>query len=111
MKRAIDRPSTMESTRSARRTLPRLALGTAATVQVVLLPVTLGTVAVLREYYDISASSWAVLTSVATWILAVIALIVAAPRRPLATPLIPVANAALLAGIVTFGVDVLGWHA
>ena len=111
MKRMVGRPPIAEVTDSARGTLPTFALWTAVAGQFVLLPVTLGTAAVLAEYSDASASGWAVTALYVFWILAVAALIMTARRRPIATPIIPVANAALLVGLITFGVNVVGWHA
>lgn len=111
MERTIGRPSTAEFTDSAHGALPSFALWTAVAVQFVLLPVTLGTAAVLSEYYDVSASGWAVSTCYVSWTVAAVLLIISARRRPILTPLIPLTNAVLLVCIVTFGVNVVGWHA
>lgn len=45
----------------------------------------------------------------ALWLAMAVALWVVARRRPLAAPLVPLANAGLLFGLITFGETVLGW--
>ena len=47
----------------------------------------------------------------AIWLMMAGALWVVARRRPLAAPLVPLANAGLLFGLITFGQTVLGWTA
>lgn len=111
MERTADRPATVDIAGAARRALPTLALWTAIAAQAVLALATLGIAAVLREYYSVSGSHWAVIAMYLAWAVAIVALIATARRRPMATPLIPAANAALLSSLVTFGVQVLGWSA
>lgn len=94
MERTIGRSAPAMITGSAQGALPRFTLWVAIVAQAVLAPVTLGAVAVLREYYNVPAFGWAVTAMGLFWSLAVIALIAIARRCRLATPLIPAANAA-----------------
>jgi hypothetical protein len=56
------------------------------------------------------APPWAIVVGWALWLLAAGVLVATARRRPLLTPLVPAANAALLFAFVTFGEAVLGWQ-
>ncbi|MFA9445912.1 hypothetical protein [Egicoccus sp. AB-alg6-2] len=57
------------------------------------------------------APLWAVLVLGVVWIAAVVILVRLARTRPLLTPLVPLANAAVWLGVLTFGEAVLGWTA
>lgn len=111
MERTIDRPGAVEVAGSARKARPTFALWSAIAVQTGLAPVTWGTATVLSEYYSVPAFGWAIIAMYLSWFVAVVALIVTSRRRPLATPLIPLTNVALLVSFVMFGVRVLGWSA
>jgi hypothetical protein len=55
------------------------------------------------------APLWAIITLYVVWLVAATALVAVARRRPLAAPLVPIVNAAVLWGVITFGGAVLGW--
>lgn len=55
------------------------------------------------------APLWAIALLYAVWVAAALALIPVARRRPLAAPLVPVANAVLLVAILAAGAAWLGW--
>jgi hypothetical protein len=85
-----------------RSVLPRVVIGVAVAMQlVVAVPFTVG--------LGLLAPLWAIAAGWALWLVAAGALVVTARRRPLVTPLVPLANAALLAAFVTFGASMLGW--
>lgn len=111
MNLTINRPAGAEIAGSPRGALPTFVVWSAVAIQAVLAPVTLGTAAVLSEYYDVPTFGWSVIAIYLLWPVAVVVLVVTARRRPLATPLIPAANVALMVSLVTFGINVLGWSA
>ncbi len=57
------------------------------------------------------APLWAIAVFYVLWVIATGALVLVARRRPLLAPLVPIVNAALLWGGITFGDVVLGWTA
>jgi hypothetical protein len=57
------------------------------------------------------APLWAIVVLYAVWLGAAVTLVTVARRRPLATPLVPIVNAAVWWGLMTFGESVLGWTA
>jgi hypothetical protein len=57
------------------------------------------------------APLWAILVLAAVWFLAVAILVRLARTRPLLTPLVPILNAVVWFGTLTFGESVLGWTA
>lgn len=90
--------------RPGRGGLPTVAVLIAVALQgVMLVPFTVGS--------GLLAPGWGVVVSYVLWLGAASALFVLARRRPLAAPLAPLANAALLFGFITFGDLVLGWTA
>lgn len=54
---------------------------------------------------------WAVVTFHALWVVAAVALVLTAVRRPLLSPLVPLANGLLLLLAITAGDLWLGWTA
>jgi len=81
-----------------------IVIGIAVAMQlVVAVPFTVG--------IGLLAPLWAFLVGWGLWLVAAGALVATARRRSLATPLVPVTNAALLFAFVTFGESVLGWTA
>lgn len=70
---------------------------------VVLVPFTVAT--------GLLAPLWAIVGFYVLWGAAALVLVMMARRRPLATPLVPVANAALLWLAITAGEALLGWTA
>ncbi len=90
------------SSTKGRPVLPLIVIGIAVAMQlVVAVPFTVG--------MGLLAPLWAILVGWGLWLVATGALVAMARRRPLATPLVPVTNAALLLAFVTFGESVLGW--
>ena len=61
--------------------------------------------------FGLLAPLWGIVAAWALWLLGAACLVVAARRRPLLAPVVPLANAGLLFGLVTFGESVLGWTA
>lgn len=59
----------------------------------------------------ISVPLWAIVLLAGLWLVAVVVLVRVARRRPVATPLVPLANALLLWAVVTAGDVWLGWTA
>src|SRR5690625_2466456 len=57
------------------------------------------------------APVWAIAVAWVLWLTAAATLTMIARRRPLLSPTVPVANAVLLYGLITFGESVLGWTA
>ena len=57
------------------------------------------------------APLWAVLLLYALWLVAALAFVRLARRRPLMTPVVPAVNAALLWLVITIGEAWLGWTA
>jgi hypothetical protein len=55
------------------------------------------------------APLWAIVGFYVLWLAGAVVLVVTARRRPLATPLVPIANAALLWLGLTLGGLLLGW--
>jgi hypothetical protein len=89
---------------SGARPLRLVAVGSAIALQaVVLVPFTVGS--------GLLAPLWAVVVLYLLWGASAVALWFTARRRPLAAPLVPLVNAALLFGLVSFGEAVLGWTA
>ena len=87
-----------------RRHLATAAVVVAAALQMVVLvpfPVASGLVAPLG----------AIVALYVLWVGATVGLVLLARRRPLWTPLVPIANAAALFAFITFGERVLGWVA
>lgn len=84
--------------------LPLAAIGLATVMQlIVAVPFTIG--------LGLLAPLPAIVVAWVLWVAAAVLLVVVARRRPLLTPVIPIVNAGLLAGLVTFGDLVLGWTA
>jgi hypothetical protein len=75
----------------------------AALQLVVLVPFTVAT--------GLVAPLWAIVTFYVLWVAGAFVLVLTARRRPLAAPLVPVANAALLWLGLTVGQSLLGWTA
>lgn len=97
-------PTSSSSGAGDRPVLALIVIGIAVAVElVVAVPFTVG--------MGLLAPLWAIVVSWALWLVAAGALVVTARRRPLATPLVPVTNAALLFAFVAFGDSVLGWTA
>ncbi|HKJ54544.1 MAG TPA: hypothetical protein VJ978_01025 [Nitriliruptoraceae bacterium] len=84
------------------RSRTAIAIGVAMQI-VVAVPFTAG--------FGLLAPLWGVVAAWALWLVAVAGLVVAARRRPLLAPVVPLANAGLLFALVTFGESVLGWTA
>lgn len=87
------------------RVLPTVALIVAAALQLV---VGLYTTAAIGL---ISVPMWAIVLLAGAWLVAVLVLVRMARHRPVATPLVPVANALLLLAVATAGDVWLGWIA
>lgn len=85
----------------------RLAIATVAVAGVlqlvVLVPFTVAS--------GLLAPLWAIVAFYALWAAGALLLVLIARSRPLATPLVPVANAALLWLGITLGEALLGWTA
>jgi hypothetical protein len=97
-------PTAPPSRAGGRPVLPLLVVGLAVVLQlVVAVPFTVG--------LGLLAPPWAIVTGWAIWLLAAGVLVVTARRRPLLTPLVPLANAAVLYALVTIGESALGWTA
>lgn len=86
------------------RTLTMTVVALAATMQIVVaVPFTVG--------LGLLAPLWGMAIGWILWVAAAVVLVVTARRRPLATPLVPVANAAALWLLVTIGEAGFGWTA
>src|SRR5665811_1515799 len=86
------------------RVLPIAAVIVAGVAQlVVLVPFTVSS--------GLLAPAWAIAVLIALWVAFAFLLARMARRRPLLTPLIPVANAALLWLAISAGGSLLGWTA
>ena len=70
---------------------------------IVLMPFTVGS--------GLLAPLWAVVALYAIWAVAAVGLVLLARTRPLATPLVPIANISLWWLLMTIGERVLGWTA
>ena len=87
---------------SGGRVVPILTVTVAGALQLlVLVPFTVAS--------GLLAPPWAVAMLYVLWIAASAVLVVAARRRPLVTPVVPVINAGLLLAVVTVGEQLLGW--
>ncbi len=96
--------STSSSRTRGRPILPGIVIGVAVVMQLaVAVPLTVG--------MGLLAPAWAIMVGWALWLVAAGTLVVTARRRPLATPLVPITNAAVLFAFVTFGDAMLGWTA
>jgi hypothetical protein len=88
----------------ARRVWSALAIVVAVILQlIVLMPFTLAS--------GLLAPLWAVVAFHVLWFGCAGVLLVLATRRPLLTPLVPIANALLLGALLTAGDLLLGWTA
>ena len=97
-------PNTPSADAGGRSFLPLIVIGIAIAMQmVVAVPFTVG--------LGLLAPMWAIVAGWMLWIAAAGTLIVIARRRPLLTPLVPIANAALLYAFLAFGDVALGWTA
>jgi hypothetical protein len=97
-------PTSSSSHAGGRPLLPLIVIGIAVAMQVVVaVPFTVG--------LGLLAPVWAIVVGWALWLAAVGALVLVARHRPLFTPLVPLANAALLFAFVAVGESVLGWVA
>lgn len=97
-------PDTPSAHSRKRRILPLVVIGVAVAMQlVVAVPFTLG--------LGLLAPPWGIVAGWVLWLVGAGALAMTARRRPLLTPLVPIANAALLVALLTFGDWALGWTA
>lgn len=97
-------PTSKSNPDRRQRALSMTAIAVGVAMQlVVAVPFTVG--------FGLLAPLWGIVTAWALWLAAAAGLILAARRRPLLAPVIPLANAGLLFALVTFGESVLGWTA
>jgi hypothetical protein len=100
----MDRPIPTTATGGAGRLVPRIVVAVAIVLQlVVLVPFTVAS--------GLVAPLWAIIALHALWVAGAVGLALLARRRPLATPLVPAVNAALLWAAITVGEAWLGWTA
>jgi hypothetical protein len=86
------------------RIVSTIVIALAATLQlVVAVPFTVAT--------GLVAPLWAIVIAWTLWVAAAVILVMTARRRPLATPVVPLVNAALLWLLITIGEAALGWTA
>lgn len=98
------RPSAAHPRWSTSRTLTMTVVALAATLQIIVaVPFTVG--------LGLVAPLWGMAIGWVLWVAAASALVVAARRRPLATPLVPGVNAVALWLLVTLGESWFGWTA
>lgn len=98
------RPASRSNPDRRQRALCITAIAVGVAMQlIVAVPFTVG--------FGLLAPLWGIVAAWTLWLLAAACLAVAARRRPLLAPMVPLANAGLLFGLVTFGESVLGWTA